>query len=153
MTKGDLLYRVEKLSTPEPVSGCWLWLGMVDDEGYAMSKIHNKRKRTARHLHMYLTGDTPEVVGHTCNNKSCVNPNHLYSSTIKENSAHAKRDGLYRRGVNHPNALIWTREAVEDVLNLRDAGYTQQDIATEYGVHQSRISELLLGKAIIDDTR
>lgn len=151
MIDEKLLNRFNRLSTHDLKSDCVVWTGMVDKDGYAMIKYKGIRKRAARLLYTLLNDTKPEVVGHTCNNKACVNILHLYPTTFKENSNHAKRDGLYRTGVNHPRAIAWKQSQEEHIKDLYKSGKSQQYIANLFGVYQTRISEVLGNKHIKDN--
>jgi len=85
-------------SIPVPFSGCLIWLGYVDADGYghiASGDGHSARGRRRVHRVAYeLTkGPIPKglVLDHLCRVRSCVNPDHMEPVTIGEN---------VRRGVN-----------------------------------------------------
>ena len=77
---------------PEPMSGCWLWLGYRNEDGYAVAhiRIPGERKRIYRvHRLFYELTYGPIPAGrepdHRCRVRSCVNPAHLEIVTTKEN--------------------------------------------------------------------
>jgi len=73
--------------TPEPNTGCWLWLGMLKNGGYGSLKIGGKEVGAHRYSYERHVGLIPSglVLDHTCRVKSCVNPAHLEPVTIKVN--------------------------------------------------------------------
>lgn len=74
---------MERYWTPEPNSGCWIWIGARSVEGYG-----NYRGRAAhRFLYEELFGKVPEPLqlDHICNNTSCINPDHLRIVTPRQN--------------------------------------------------------------------
>lgn len=90
--------------SPEPNSGCWLWDGDADGQsGRAMLTRHveGKRRRltVARIVWEDVKGPIPpdKWVLHRCNNKACVNPDHLYLGTHKENMQDMARSGIKKR--------------------------------------------------------
>lgn len=65
-------------------TGCWIWTGQVSNSGYGKIMIldHNNRARTesADHVsYLAFVGPVPEgmLTRQTCNNRLCVNPQHL----------------------------------------------------------------------------
>lgn len=97
--------RFEEKYIPEPNSGCWLWLGGV---GWTTTKMRrqllrgvmeiNGRTWTA-HRYSYTAhkGPIPEgmMVCHSCGVSLCVNPDHLYAGTAKQNAADMMRHGTH----------------------------------------------------------
>lgn len=74
-----LNWKVWKNITPCPMTGCWLWVGTVRDDGYG--KYH----RTYAHRLVYtaLVGPIPDdrELDHLCRVRCCVNPQHLEAVT------------------------------------------------------------------------
>lgn len=98
-----------------------------------------------RLIYTFVHGDISEnnVIGHICNNKGCINPNHLYLTTASENSTHAARDGLYVTGYKNEKY----KQASEDWYRIccmyYEDGWTQQQIGNVYEIHQSRVSDII----------
>lgn len=73
--------RVQSKIEPEPNSGCWLWTGSLDKDGYARVSLGGKGKwrRAQRAIYELLIGKIPNglVLDHLCRNRACVNPEHL----------------------------------------------------------------------------
>lgn len=89
---------IEASSIPEPNSGCWLWLGPIDPNGYGRIS-----KRTFGFIlaHRYAKHEAGnDVKGvcvlHRCDNPICVNPDHMFLGTNKDNSQDMVRKGRAR---------------------------------------------------------
>ena len=79
MNWSGLPERIERKIIPEPNSGCWLWLGGLDTRGYSQCRFEGRTRLAYRAAYIILIGEPPRglVLDHTCNNKICVNPEHL----------------------------------------------------------------------------
>lgn len=79
--------RFERLYTPEPNSGCWLWTGGTTTAGYGIFLKDGKSTTAHRASYELFVGEIPEGfdVDHLCRVRCCVNPDHLEAVTRKEN--------------------------------------------------------------------
>ena len=93
-----LAERFERLVSPEPNSGCHLWLGASVARGYGFMRIDN-RTRMATHVALELAGiprpDAEVFACHKCDVPCCVNPDHLFWGTQFENMADQKSKGRH----------------------------------------------------------
>lgn len=86
--------------SPEPNSGCWLWIGPIKDTGYGRFSVRDGSawKTVIAHRYSYEAenGPIPEglVIDHLCRMRCCVNPDHLEAITNEEN---IRRGFLARR--------------------------------------------------------
>lgn len=83
-------------------NGCWVFMGCKIATGYGKiaSGIRNKPIFTHRASYAALVGEIPigMRVLHRCDNPSCVNPEHLFLGTAKDNWLDARE-----KGRNYPN--------------------------------------------------
>ena len=91
----DLQTRIERSSTPEPNSGCWLWDGVLSTAGYGTTCVNGKQTSTHRASYAAFFGEIPEgkLVRHQCDTKSCVNPQHLVLGTHRDNAIDRAKRG------------------------------------------------------------
>ena len=79
---------------------------------------------------------------HTCDNRPCINPHHLYEGTAKQNSRDMVERGRATTGERQPNAKLKD----DQVQAIRADTRSQRVIAREYGISQPAVSMIKSGK-------
>jgi hypothetical protein len=89
------------------VDGCWVWTGAMNPQtGYSVTHYHdesNKLRLSSGHRVSYMTyiGAIPTGMDldHLCQNKACVNPDHLEPVPHKVNMLRAKHSPAYKNSI------------------------------------------------------
>ena len=120
---------------------CWEWKACKDNKGYGQLVFQQKHFQSHRFSWIIQEGDIPEdmKICHKCDNRSCVNPAHLFIGTQKENLLDMASKG------RHAN-LKMTKEDVLNVRLLIKQKVPDSVIARRYGVSQSSIYYIKNGK-------
>ncbi len=137
--------------SPEPNTGCWLWVGSVSWQGYGRAWLGGRCVLAHRASWAESFGPIPCGLHalHRCDNPPCVNPAHLFLGTNAENVADRDRKGRGARGASVSNrgerngSHKLTREAVREIR--ASVGATQDALARRYGVTQAVVWRVLRG--------
>jgi len=125
---------------------CWIWNGVVNWLGYGRLLVEYKSTQAHRISWAIHHGEIPDGlhVLHTCNNRQCVNPAHLFLGTQSENTAQAYHDGNLHsmKGEAHPRAKLTN----EKVIQIRNSSDTAAQLAQQYGVNKATIRDILSGR-------
>jgi hypothetical protein len=87
MTQEQRVSRLFSKIIPEPMSGCHLWNGCFDKDGYGKTTWNYKHKRVHRVVFELAHGPISEgsLIQHICDTPSCVNIDHLRLGTSLSN--------------------------------------------------------------------
>lgn len=91
-------------ASPEPNSGCWLWLGATNRGGYGVISIGNSKARLAHRFGFeLLQGAVPDglELDHLCRVRSCVNPAHLEPVSRRENTLRGESPSVMVAKMGH----------------------------------------------------
>jgi len=152
----------------DKTEACWNWIGACYSNGYGQFDLiidGIRRSRCAHRIAYQLTkGEIPEglVIMHSCDNRRCVNPDHLTAGTTAENQADMARKGRGTVGAKStahrfPEKLPRGADNVASKLDgdkvraIRSryaaGGVSQSHLARDYGVSQSVIFDAIHRKS------
>lgn len=130
-------------------SGCWAWNGnTMRHSKRGIFILKRKNTLAYRAAWILFVGEIPDglLACHKCDNPNCVNPDHLFIGTHKDNMQDAKRKGrinttIRQRGGAHTSAKLKEYQVIEIRKRLA-AGEKQPLLAAEYKVSTSLISAI-----------
>ena len=130
---------------------CWEWRGHITQAGYGWFALSHRKGIAAHRFALQLaTGiEQPEEIFacHHCNNRKCCRPSHLFWGTATDNQRDMTNKGRHRWGEKNGQAKLTEEQVIEIKELLSDGQYSQQEIGNMFGVCQSAISAIKLGKS------
>lgn len=136
---------LDKVDIDNSESGCWIWKAGKSKEGYGKLRILDKTKPAHRFSYELYKGEIPEgvFVCHSCDNRACVNPDHLWLGTHDDNMADMVYKERSKAGEDNPSSKL-TVSDVKDIRNLFvKNSYTQTLLAEMFGVSQQSIGRIV----------
>lgn len=136
--------KVDKKSKNE----CWEWSGRISPNGYGQFWFEGSTGTAHRFIYQAINGRLDKGKGHvchSCDNRKCVNPNHLFYGTAKDNQQDMTNKGRGRMGVKNGAAKL-NEMLASEIRKLGEEVLTQQEIANRYGISQQTVSNIFLGK-------
>lgn len=154
-----LAERLAKHTEYEPNTGCWLWSGHVDKDGYGVIRVQGKDCKAHRAaLGLALPGGLSpiQMACHHCDTPACINPAHLYAGDARSNMLDMfARGRASRRGEANGRHVLSTETVAEIRAQLeaairpgrqrRERG-TIRSLARRYGVNRSVIHKIDTGE-------
>lgn len=139
----------KNISEKNHPNGCWIWDGLVNDALYGRMIILKKEIGAHRYAWELYNGEIAAglIVCHKCDNPSCVNPDHLFLGTHKDNTFDMieKGRGPNFKGEKHPGHKLNNKQ-VKEIKNKLLLGEKQADLAREYKISPMTISNIKLKK-------
>lgn len=133
-------------------NGCWNWTGSFRSSGYGKinvgsNKLGTRRTVTASRLsYETFVGKIPDgmVVCHTCDNRACINPEHLFVGTLKDNYDDMVVKG--RRKVLKGTELPHTKLTEDIVRAIREESKssTYAELSRKYGVCPTTVRRIAI---------
>lgn len=134
-------------------SGCWEWAGCVQGNGYSRVRLNGRTEYGHRVSYRAFKGEIPDGfdVCHTCDNRRCVNPDHLFLGTRKENMQDCAEKGRTTKGrsFGEGEQAACSKLTESEVLMARTLaaeGEKPRVIAEQFGVHRDTIRHIIKRK-------
>lgn len=126
-------------------SGCWEWKLKIRPNGYARVTYLRQSFYAHRLSFLAFNGhlDGKLDVCHSCDNRKCVNPAHLFQGTRKDNMQDAVSKGRVATGDKLPQTKIHGSD-LEHVLYMAKAGVKYKEIADIYGMTPQSIGKIAI---------
>jgi hypothetical protein len=125
-------------------SGCHTWIGTIKSNGYGVINVNGRITNAYRVAWELAKGPIPDGmwVLHTCDNRRCVNPDHLWLGTQQDNIG----DMVGKLRHNHGARNARSKLTAKQVRLIRLMSGTQAEIAACFGVSDATICRVLSGR-------
>ena len=122
------------------MTACIEWDKAKDKAGYGVSWLNGKWIRAHRKAYIQNKGEIPDdlVVRHTCDNKACVNPDHLILGTHQDNSTDMVSRDRQAKGEQVGTSKLTT----EIVLIIRSMSGSARQIAAFIGCSPTAVKDI-----------
>lgn len=121
-------------------SACWNWQAARDKYGYGITSWKGKNAKAHRIAYLFTHGVLPAdlEICHTCDNRACCNPAHLFEGTHWDNMQDRNRKGRAKggnsmRGESHHSARL-NNEKVKTMRKLFGSGIGVVELGRHFGV-------------------
>ena len=140
--RGPALERFQAHHIRLPDNGCWVWKGSLANKGYG--RLYHNGENVFAHRFSWRLYNGPInndlCVLHRCDNRACVNPDHLFLGTDADNcrDRHQKGRTVNVRGERHGRRKL-TEQQVKAIRRSKKPGV---QLARLYGVSDTTISKI-----------
>ena len=148
-----LQQRFDEKYMPEPNSGCWLWIAVTRGvPAYGAIKVNGKTVKAHRVSWELANGPIPEGEGyhgicvlHRCDNPLCVNPDHLFLGSNRDNQIDCSNKGRNKQqhGGENSQAKLSNADAEEIREHYDYKQFTMREIGDYYGVAPQTINRVV----------
>lgn len=130
-------------------TGCWEVIShKPKPHGYVQVKREGKNLLAHRMMYAALIGPIPEglLICHSCDNRKCVNPEHLFLGSYKDNTQDMMKKGRHVGALGYRNGAKLKEKDLGKILWMLHCGPTQKTISKIFGIDPSTVSDINTGK-------
>lgn len=119
------------------VNSCWIWTASTNRDGYGQFRLDGKVKRAHQVSWKIHKGEWSPYLCHTCHNRSCVNPDHLYAGDHDRNTADRRN-----------RHLSWSKYNDHTIRRIRRkyaVGFSSGQLAIEFNIPRRTVQCIIDG--------
>ena len=124
--------------------GCWPWTGATGGDGYGHVWLGGRVEIASRAAFRWARGPIPPgmLVCHTCDDRLCVNPGHLFLGTPADNMRDMVAKDRALTGVRNPAARL----TLQQIRVIRVAEGTAASIGRTFGISGRHVADIRAGR-------
>lgn len=133
-------------------SGCWIWTAATKEYGYGVIGLGTREQGTEkahRVAYRLFRGEIPPGMNvlHRCGVACCVNPDHLYLGTFKDNAQDTVRMGRQRIPDNRGERAAWSKLKMPEAIAIKalKGARSATSLAQQFGVSRAAIYNIWAG--------
>jgi hypothetical protein len=130
-----------KVNRQDSPDACWNWTGAITKTGYGQLHTASYQPPIKAHRLAWVLAFGPippqMLVCHTCDNRLCCRPSHLFLGTIQDNAD----DMVAKRRFSMPAAKM-TPDDIRAIRARLARGEMQKAIRADYGLSTAQLSRI-----------
>lgn len=141
-------------------SGCWEWTGRIKPRGYGAISIDGKEYLAHRAAWIITNGFIPKgfYVCHHCDNRKCINPDHLFIGTQRDNVQDCISKGRFDYTLNNLRTITRSRRKLtqqqadtirQEYQDIKDSKSATRMLADKYGVSTVNIWGIIANQSYL----
>lgn len=140
--------------TATTINGCMEFVGCIQSNGYARATVNRKTDYAHRHIYRLLKGEIPIGIDvcHKCDNRKCINPDHLFLGSRMENMRDAVSKGRQAKGHMLPHTKL-SESSKKLIADIAASGRKYNDIAKEFGICKQYAGQIAISAGIRRNTK
>lgn len=149
MTKPNLSTEERFRTAYTKEDSCWTWSKSVDEDGYGRFALDGKSQKAHRVAWELVNGPVPDgmCVLHKCDIRHCVNPDHLFLGTKKDNTTDMLNKGRHEvcKGEEVGTSVLTENQVVEirSLYTPYSKTHGRVALAKRYGVTPQAIGHVV----------
>ncbi len=135
------------------INGCWIWKGAKSGSPsknirYGYINIDGKARRVHRVFYeLYYNADIKgKTLMHSCDNPSCINPEHIFVGTPQDNMDDMINKGRDRHPRGEANKSKLNEKDIFEIKEMREQGETFVAIAKEFDISATHARNIVNNK-------
>lgn len=140
---------LSKIAYTANINNCWDWMGGISRGGYGNFgvRINNATKNIICTRLSYFIHNNKDPYGfavlHKCDNRKCVNPNHLYLGSNKDNSEDMVQKNRQASGVNNGSSKLSEQQVIEIRKEYVFRTVSFQKLANKFNLAKATVKSII----------